>query len=90
VNCKPGDLAVLVRTLPEFPEQVGRVFRVTALDPAARRGHAWFYEGTVIRTFRPMHTWISLPDEWLRPIRPGDISDEEVRDLYAPNILEAA
>jgi hypothetical protein len=26
-----------------------------------------------------------VPDEDLRPISPGDVTDEEVRDLYAPD-----
>jgi hypothetical protein len=33
---------------------------------------------------------VPCPDAWLRPIRPGDISDEEVRNLYLPKLPEAA
>lgn len=29
--------------------------------------------------------FVLLSDAWLRPIRPDGITDEEVRDLYAPN-----
>ena len=84
MNCKPGDLAMLVRALPQFPEQVGRIFVVTVMDPLAPEP-AWFYEGAMIRRQEGRHrmSWASLPDCWLRPIRDSgdDAVDETLRGL---------
>jgi hypothetical protein len=82
MNCKPGDLAVMVKS--EAGNE-GRIVRCLSLTHASYRkfgsGPAWFTEPMLKN-----EDGKSLPtlDVCLRPIRPGDISDEEVRDLYAP------
>jgi hypothetical protein len=88
VNCKPNELAVIVggdnkRELA----LIGRVVRLTRLDPDWHEP-SWFYSGA--RIWSHGCELISITDRHLRPIRPGDISDEEVRDLYAPKFPEVA
>jgi hypothetical protein len=98
VNCKPGDLAVIVRSMAGnegkfvtvlrwhgdytylggdvcLPSWEARIAQVMT----AANGSVWF-PGDVVK----------FPDAWLKPIRPDGITDEEVRDLYAPKQTEAA
>jgi hypothetical protein len=89
MNCKPGDLALLTRAIEQFPEQEGRIFTVTTLDLRSPEP-AWYYEGPVIRRVDGTHrkTWISLPDQWLRPIRdPGDDATDETL-LWLPSPMK--
>lgn len=99
MNCRPGDLAVIVK--PGSPNY-GRFVTVRELYDGRRpfigtfyRGWhgepAWIVEGTDLvlvspkgRTFAPWHV---VHDEWLRPIRdPGeDAKDEMLRPLPAPS-----
>jgi hypothetical protein len=103
MNCKPGDLAVVVDD--NEPENVGLLVEVQD-----RIDSEWedepFPHWLVVSRGRPMLNRLYddgvplgefeysqegyVADKDLRPIRPGDISDEEVRDLYAPKIPEAA
>lgn len=83
MNCKPGDLAIVVHTTRG--EQVGRIVRCVDLVRGLRFADigtldAWITEPMLMNRFGEA----PCPDAWLRPIRPGDISDEEVRDLYLP------
>jgi hypothetical protein len=82
---------VIVRC-PVSPESVGLIVRCVRFLPVGR------VEGRMYRSVweleyegdpAPREGWACL-DEWMRPIRPGDITDEEVRDLYAPKIPETA
>jgi hypothetical protein len=85
VNCKQGDLAVFVGTKPMDPlgvPHLGKIVRIVA--PA-------------VHPDAPLWGWEISPmlgehnctlDAALRPIRPGDVSDEDVRELYAPKLPE--
>lgn len=88
MNCKPGELAVVVKSWAGNEGRIVRCLRVVQTD--------YLYTG-------PCLGWETEPmllncdgepvyalDIQLRPIRPGDISDEEVRDLYAPKQTESA
>lgn len=109
MNCKPGDLAVVVRSLYGNAGQLLRVIapsRGNGLAVGAtyedshgtrwKRAHevfCWEVESLSqsglhkrLRSYR----FADVGDTHLRPIRPGDISDEEVRDLYAPKQPEHA
>jgi hypothetical protein len=84
MNCKPGDLAVVVSTLgwPGLEKALGCVVQVIRSSEMRHPfGTMWDVEHRDIRR---------AADACLRPIRPGDISDEEVRALYAPKVPEAA
>lgn len=81
MNCKPGDLAVIVQD--EYGHHEGKVVLVVRRSPVIADG--W----VVTPELRDLEGWDCHPcDKHLRPIRPGDISDEEVRDLYAPKLPE--
>jgi hypothetical protein len=92
MRCKPGDLAIFVRS--ECGNE-GRIVRCVHLLPPQRAAEEGWVTDCVWVTDSPvMDTDGELTcramDEYLRPIRPGSISDEEVRDLYAPKVPEAA
>lgn len=96
MNCKPGDLAVMVRA--SCPENVGRIVLVLPEDPYydLRHGHVWFtqaanpaptawaVDGTKTGRAKPK---AHVPDAWLRPIRdPGeDARDETLEWLPVPS-----
>lgn len=84
MNCKPGDLAEVVSCggHPDLSFMLGAIRRVKRCE-MAWYGPAWTYEGEHFEA-RGM-IFVLLSDAWLRPIRPDGITDEEVRDLYAPN-----
>lgn len=91
MNCKPGELAIVVRAKSFIDDPVvGRIVRVTTLTTANWAGRPrWLFEGPALSLANGERV-NALCDDALRPIRPGDISNEEVRDLYAPKIPEAA
>jgi hypothetical protein len=83
MNCKPGDLAVIVRTHgeiePATKQFLGRVVRLRASTERAE-GICWNFEDQPLRG--SWHgadvSWYNLPDDWLRPIRdPGDDATDE-------------
>jgi len=85
MNCKPGDLAVLV-----MGSEQGSILKCLERydGPWAQ---AKFMPGWRVEWQRPRpDLWNMVADFALRPLRPGDISDEEVRDLYLPKVPEAA
>lgn len=96
MNCKPGDLALVVRPHATKTPIVEVLSSYTAKEFDGRKTTAgeWTLPCWLVKSLGgPIrHTGKSgasvifpCPDAWLRPIRPGDISDEEVRDLYAPS-----
>jgi hypothetical protein len=98
MNCKPNELAFVVRSRNgnegKLVTTVRWIGEYTFLGGASR-SDTW-----LCRCEQDMATlcgqhWRKgelhhISDSHLRPIRPGDISDEEVRDLYAPKVPEAA
>lgn len=89
MNCKPGDLAILLRTPPELADQQleGRIFRLTGLCNCGRDRCFTFEGGPLRGRLRPRETWawMCLPDAWLRPIRdPGEDATDEML-LVAPS-----
>jgi len=72
MNCRPGDLAVVVKTRPGGEAYLGRICRVLTL--AERSPDLWRVE------YRGEGDWYAL-DENLRPIRdPGDDATDETLD----------
>jgi hypothetical protein len=108
MNCKPGDLAVVVRSVYGNEGQLLRILapsRGNGLPAGAKytdsrgitwarsNGFCWEVESLSphgikkrLRTYR----FADVGDRYLRPIRPGDINDEEVRELFAPKLPEVA
>ena len=85
MNCKPGDLAIIVKSAAGNEGAI-----VEVLGPAAPFGGlpVWFIEskGSVLNGLTPPSHQAEIPDAWLRPIRPGDMEDETpvARDLEVP------
>ena len=78
MNCKPGDLAIIVRGEPE--ENIGRIVRVTHVRPCFNRWF-WSFDGATLDVDE-------IDDNCLRPIRdPGsDAIDETLQHLPAPSL----
>jgi hypothetical protein len=86
MNCKPGDLAVIVNPRhPELMDLVGRILRVKrVIDHDCFGDPCWSYEGRRIK--HPIAgTLRGASDAWLRPIRdPGDDATDETL-LWLPS-----
>jgi hypothetical protein len=85
MRCKPNELAFIAKTHPDWIEYIGRVVTTVSLGVGKYAGQ-WLTDLKVAGHDGDVY----CPDANLSPIRPGDISDEEVRDLYAPKVTEAA
>lgn len=100
MNCKPGELCRVVgmTTTPEANDHfvvtvklvdAGYLFTDGSHLAEGSASPSWLVHGHNI----PVRSTAgklkhrndrAIADRCLRPIRPGDISDEEVRDLYLP------
>jgi hypothetical protein len=69
MNCKPGDLAVVVRAFSD-PTQLGKMVRVVEWDGGVG---GLTVEPPIITNGRP---WRSVDDCALRPIRPDETPEE--------------
>jgi hypothetical protein len=88
MNCRPGDLAVIVRPVGRLhfvtDHLLGKIVRVTKLfGPESDPDPYWLYEGEPL----PLphgHIAIAIADKALRPLRdPGeDAKDETLTWLY--------
>ena len=81
MNCKPGDLAILVNASPAKQHRLGSI--VLVIEP---------YRGPLLGDWIIEHhgqRYRSI-DANLRPIRPDGLTDQEVRELYAPKVPEVA
>jgi hypothetical protein len=90
MNCKPGDLAVIVKLFQDDePSFLGKLLRVTRLrskgSDLGYEGQAWEYEGPRL-VHKRMGAYLAIADECLRPIRdPGeDARDETLNWLPVP------
>ena len=70
MNCREGDIALYVGR--ECPEIVGRIFKIVGKYPSALP--AWFIEPSVVDRSGKLRN--AAFDYALRPIRPGDGTDE--------------
>lgn len=86
MNCKPGDLAVIVRSLTGNDWAIGRVIRVTTLSGESG---VWHLE---VPLFGPRgRPYILIEDYCLKPLRdPGDDArDETLSWLPVPTTKDA-
>ena len=89
MNCRQGDLAVIVRSTAG---NEGRIVRCAALNPNARLlyPNGAVYEGAAWRVHPPVKGWNGAVthyalDSQLRPLRGLDGVDEMVRLAGRPN-----
>lgn len=82
MNCKQGDLAVLVDADPHATHLKGRIFKLVGRCYCCGAIN-WRFEGPFIESLGGGKPIGCLRDEDLRPIRPGDLEDETptVREL---------
>jgi hypothetical protein len=71
MNCKPGDLAVIIRTSPAWAKYLGRLVTCLELDPYHRQGPSWRLD---IKHTTGAHIYAC--DSGLRPIRDNPGKDE--------------
>lgn len=94
MNCKPGDLAVIVRSYAGNEGKIVRCIRLVDYVCWGRPDGSEVVAPTwkIDRELRGCRGDVSdqIEDSLLSPIRPGDITDEEVRELYAPKTLQEA
>lgn len=91
MNCKPGDLAVIVRSVVR-PEAVGAVVRCVAFMPAPDGRAAWLIDrslGGPIVTEMGLHQGDWWVDANMRPIRDNDGEDETLSWAGKPQHIEA-
>lgn len=88
MNCKPGDVAIVVRSKAGHEGKVVTCIRFVGNASGYKGDDYWLVDRALPSIYGD--TTPVLRDSCLRPIRPGDISDEEVRDLYAPKVPEHA
>lgn len=105
MNCKPGDLAIIIRGLQSNSPSIGRIVKVLELaGNNPKVGPFWTIEFSrpvpvvvVKRNLDPiestgMHTTCHCPDAWLRPIRPdaADLDTDTEAAIFHPRVLEPA
>ncbi|AJG19051.1 hypothetical protein [Cupriavidus basilensis] len=90
MNCKPGDLAYIVRD--PYPENLGRVVKVVGAPQWIDDGPAWFCQATggplrVMNIDRPRETLrdteFDCYDSDLRPISGVPVEDEVSDEVTA-------
>jgi len=91
MRCKPGDLAVIVRSVDG--QAVGAIVECLQTDgehsefgPIWRvktRGHG------IVTIHGTLAVFFHMPDAWLRPIRDSDGTDETLTDVFKPAPVEA-
>lgn len=88
MNCKPGDMAVIVRG-----QHVGRIVEVLKWGPSRNVETPegwWVYSSSVIGTVDGrFENVVVYADSWLRPIRPTDGEDETLQWAGKPNEVTA-
>jgi hypothetical protein len=96
MNCKPGDLAVIIHC-PPAPDCVGRIvqclrFEGNYIIDGLRYPDVWRvdWSGKSAREITGCEAW-GMRDAWMRPLRdPGDDArDETLEWLPSPAQLEA-
>jgi hypothetical protein len=101
MNCREGDVARVISpgrltACPFCGTRATAVKPDTFVRVTQHDGIAWILEEPVVGAITfdcgqaLAFRCISLVDEILRPIRGDDVSDDEVRELYAPSTSEVS
>lgn len=99
MNCKPGDLAYIVRD-DDTPSDIGKVVEILRICPP----NEWLYPGapewecrsrTPLTGFNArgrvsMDHELDIPDAWLRPIGGVPLNDETPIEINVPEALRLA
>lgn len=80
MNCKPGDLAIVIRA-PGAPENIGRVVKVIDALGEVRGYFCWnVASDSPVAVFnngvKSMKAQGGIPDAWLRPVSGLPITDD--------------
>jgi len=89
-RCKPGDIAVITYDLPSCTSNIGRVVEVSGPPETDRNGRLTWLIRPVTPEPYMMNNWdgsfsgfspyqnnnLEHPDEWMTPIRPGDLHED--------------
>ena len=92
MNCKPGDLAIIVYA--KSLRNIGVIVQIIARAPDLDGGPAWLTKSSNptpcvwVHTGRPApdDCYGDVPDAWLRPIRDNDGEDEMLRLAGKPQM----
>jgi hypothetical protein len=79
MNCKPGDLAVLVRSMSGNEGRIVRCVRYLGVIPYVVGPDAASWEIDPPIPSLQGGTTDTAPDDWLRPIRDNDGDDETLQ-----------
>lgn len=80
MNCKPGDLAIVIQALPEHQDVIGRIVNVLAWDSAEADWEIGF-SGALPASCEP-YAHIFCADDSLRPV--SGLPDTEDTDTEQP------
>jgi hypothetical protein len=80
VNCKPGDLAIVIHTTPTFSEFLGHIVRVKDLALTKRGNMAWQTDPQFVKD----GVVVLANDECLRPIKWSGERDEMIVRIGKP------
>jgi hypothetical protein len=88
MNCKPGDLAVVIRARHDGDVALlGAIVKLTSFGGYEGGDAFWHYEGTLYDSGRwPVKL---IADRALRPIRPDDGEDETLTWAGKPESINA-
>lgn len=91
MNCKQGDIAVIVKVPPKDPKALGLVVKVGSFAISPRGRPAWIVE--LPRPVTGANGYVgrrmTCPDACLRPIRDQDGEDEILRIAGKPQEVTA-
>ena len=81
MNCKPGDLAIIVDG-GSYPEVIGKIIKCESLDePSMLHGPMWFTDGSI---FSRKGKITAIADKCLKPLRDNPGQDETLNWLPVP------
>lgn len=95
MNCKPGDIAIVIKSAAGNEGKIVEVLSPLGEDPVIGRtmwcegeGFCWLVRssGSPIKTSRGrIFGEAPIPDARLRPIRPGDLDESTDTDIKKPD-----
>jgi hypothetical protein len=89
MNCKPGDLAIVVSPRAKNAGKIGRCVSRYDGPWLDGEGPGWVLDGTVLYRHDGTRKRINvIMDKWLRPIRDNDGEDEMLRIAGKPREVE--
>ena len=87
MNCKQGDLAIIVRSMAGNEGKIVRCLRFVGYVEGFVGNDRWEIDTKIISFKRVLHN--TTQDSWMRPIRPTDGEDEMLRIAGKPQRMTA-